>query len=624
MPLTKLQFRPGINREITSYSNEGGWFDCDKVRFQQGFPEQLGGWQRKSNNQFLGTCRTLHPWVALDRNAYLGVGTNLKYYIEFGGDYYDITPIRATEILTDPFTATDGSNVLTVTDNGHGAVIGDFVTFSGGTGLGGNVTAGVLNQELQILAIVDSNSYQIVLPVTANATDAAGSPGGGTVTATYQINVGLDTTVTGTGWGTDTWGAGAWGTASDAPVVTSTLRLWSHDNFGEDLIYNVRDGGVYYWDASAVNPLTLRGVPLTALAGANRVPTIAKQVLISDRDRHVIAFGCDDEFDPGVQDPMLIRFSSQESVTDWETRPNNTAGSLRLSSGSEIVAAVETRQQVLVYTDTTLYAMQFLGPPFTFGVSTLSEGITIQSPGAAAAVQDRVFWMGKNEFYVYTGAVERLPCTVRSFVFDRLDRTQAEKVVSGVNSTFGEVWWFYPTTGSGGLVDSYVVYNYEDGTWYFGSLERTAWLDRGVNAFPIAAGRDGYLYEHENGLNDGSVSPSRAIESFLQSSPLDIGDGDQFAFISRMIPDVTFRNSTAATPKVDLTISVRNFSDGAYFDSTTKEFVKTQAAPVDQRTEQLFFRLRGRQLSFRITGNERNVTWRLGSPRVDLRTDGRR
>ena len=623
MPLTKLQFRPGINREITSYSNEGGWFDCDKIRFQQGFPEQIGGWQRKSNNTFLGTCRTLHPWVALDRNSYLGVGTNLKYYIEFGGDYYDITPIRTTETLTDPFSVTDDSNVLTVTDNAHGAVTGDFVTFSGADSLGGNVTAGILNQEHQ-LEVIDSNTYRIVLPVTANVTDAAGSPGGGTVAAAYQVNVGLDTTVTGTGWGTDVWGAGAWGVASDAPVVTSTLRLWSHDNFGQDLIYNVRDGGVYYWTASGANPLTVRGLPLTDLPNANRVPTVAKQVLISDRDRHVITFGCDDEFDPGVQDPMLIRFSSQESVTDWETRPNNTAGSLRLSSGSEIVAAVETRQQVLVYTDTTLYAMQFLGPPFTFGVSTLSEGITIQSPGAASAVQDRVFWMGKNEFYVYTGAVERLPCTVRSFVFDRLDRTQAEKVVSGVNSTFGEVWWFYPTTDSGGLVDSYVVYNYEDGTWYFGSLERTAWLDRGVNAFPVAAGRDGYLYEHENGINDGSVSPSRAIESFLQSSPLDIGDGDQFAFISRMIPDVTFRNSTAAIPKVDLTISVRNFSDGTYFDSTTQGFVKTQAAPVDQRTEQLFFRLRGRQMSLRITGDERNVTWRLGSPRIDLRTDGRR
>lgn len=623
MPLTKLQFRPGINREITSYSNEGGWFDCDKIRFQQGYPEQIGGWQRKSNNTFLGTARTLHPWVALNRNSYLGVGTNLKYYIEFGGDYYDITPIRATVTLTDPFTAADGSNVLTVVDNDHGAVNGDFVTFSGATGLGGNVSATVLNQEHQ-LEVVDSNTYTITLPVTADATDASGSPGGGTVTTAYQVNVGLDTTVTGTGWGTDTWGAGAWGTASTAPVVTSTLRLWAHDNFGEDLIYNVRDGGIYYWDASLSNAVEQRGVELASLAGANTTPTIAKQVLISDRDRHVIAFGCDDEFDIGTQDPMLIRFSSQESPTDWETRPDNTAGSLRLSSGSEIVTAVETRQQVLVYTDTTLYAMQFIGPPFTFGVTTLSEGITIQSPKAAAAVQDRVFWMGKNEFYVYTGAVERLPCPVRSFVFDELDETQAEKVVAGVNSTFGEVWWFYPTVGSGGIVDRYVVYNYGENIWYFGQLERTAWLDRGVNQFPIAAGRDGYLYEHENGLNDGSVSPSRAISSYIQSSPIDIGDGDQFAFITRMIPDVGFRNSTATIPQVQLTLSVRNFSDGTYFDSTTQNFVKTQSAPVDQRTEQLFFRLRGRQLSFRIAADERNVTWRLGSPRLDLRTDGRR
>lgn len=623
MALTKLQFRPGINREVTSYTNEGGWYDCDKIRFQKGFPEQIGGWQKLSNTTFLGTCRSLHPWVALNRNSYLGVGTNLKYYIEFGGDFYDITPIRATVTLTNPFTATNGSNVLVVADTDHGAVTGDFVTFSGATGLGGNVTAAVLNREYQV-TVVDSNSYTITLSVTANATDASGSPGGGTVTAAYQVNVGLDTTVTGTGWGTDTWGAGAWGEASSAPVVTSTLRLWDHDNFGEDLIYNVRDGGIYYWDASAVNALEQRGVELASLAGANTTPTIAKQVLISDRDRHVIAFGCDDEFDIGTQDPMLIRFSSQESLTDWSSQATNTAGSLRLSSGSEIVTAVETRQQVLVFTDTTLYAMQFIGPPFTFGVTTLSEGITIQSPQAAAAVQDRVFWMGKNEFYVYTGAVERLPCSVRSFVFDELDETQAEKVVSGVNSTFGEVWWFYPSVGSGGIVDRYVIYNYGENIWYFGQLERTAWLDRGVNAFPIAAGREGYLYEHENGLNDGSVSPSRAVNSYIQSSPIEIGEGDKFVFISRMIPDVDFRNSTAAAPKIELTLSVRNFSDGTYFDSTTQDYVKTQSVPVDQRTEQLFFRLRGRQMQIKVSSNTRNVQWRLGTPRVDVRTDGRR
>lgn len=623
MPLTKLTFRPGINREVTSYTNEGGWHDCDKVRFQKGFPEQIGGWQKLSFNTFLGTCRSLHPWVALNRNSYLGVGTNLKYYVEFGGDFYDITPIRATVTLTNPFTATNGSNVLVVADTDHGAVTGDFVTFSGATGLGGNVTAAVLNREYQV-AVVDSNSYTITLSVTANATDASGSPGGGSVTAAYQINVGLDTTVTGTGWGTDTWGSGAWGEASSAPVVTSTLRLWSADNYGEDLIYNVRDGGIYYWDASVANPLSQRGVVLSSLAGANTTPTIAKQVLISDRDRHIIAFGCDDEFSIGTQDPMLIRFSSQESLIDWQTRADNTAGSIRLGSGSEIVCAVETRQQVLVFTDTTLYAMQFLGPPYTFGVNTLSENITIMSPNAAVAVQDRVYWMGQNEFYAYTGAVNRQPCWVRDYVFGDIDKTQTEKIVAGVNSEHSEVWWFYPSINGGGNIDKYVVYNFAEDLWYYGTMARSAWLDRGVNEYPIAAGLDGYLYEHENGINDGSVSPSVAIVSYVQSGPMDIGEGDQFTFISRMIPDLSFMNSTATTPKVELTLSVRNFSDGTYFDSPTQDYVKTQSVPVEQRTEQLFFRLRGRQMSFRIANVERNVRWRLGSPRVDMRTDGRR
>jgi hypothetical protein len=563
--------------------------------------------------------------VALNRDTYLGVGTNLKYYIESGGDFYDITPLRATVSLTDPFSATDGSNVLTVTDVAHGAVVDSFVTFSGATGLGGNVTAAVLNKEYQIIEVVDDDTYRVTMDVTADATDEAGSPGGGSVTAAYQINIGLDTSVQGTGWGTDTWGSGGWGEASDAPVVTSTLRIWTHDNYGQHLIYNVRDGGIYYWDASAVNPLEQRGVPLSSLSGASQTPTVAKQVLISDRDRHTIAFGCDSQSNPGVQDPMLIRFSDQDNPLDWDVvSTTNTAGEIPLGSGSEIVCAVETRQQVLVFTDTTLYAMQFIGPPYIFGVSTLSEGITIMSPNAAVAVQDRVYWMGRNEFYVYTGAVSRVPCSVRDYIFGDIDQTQVEKIVAGVNSEHSEVWWFYPSTSGGGNVDKYVVHNFAEDTWYYGSMARTAWLDRGVNEYPIAAGLDGYLYEHENGLNDGSVSPSVAVESYIQSSPMDIGEGDQFTFISRMIPDVSFMESTASIPKVQLTLSVRNFSDGTYFDSSTQDYVKTQSAPVDQRTEQLFFRLRGRQMSFKVSSNERNVKWRLGSPRVDMRTDGRR
>lgn len=623
MALTKLQFRPGINREVTSYTNEGGWFDCDKIRFRMGFPEQIGGWQKLSNTTFLGTCRTMHPWVALDRNRYLGLGTNLKYYIEFGGDYYDITPIRSTVTLTNPFSATTGSDILTVADVDHGAVPGDFVTFSGATGLGGNFTSGILNAEHQILSVPSVDTYTIQLSVTATSADQSGSPGGGSVTAAYQVNVGLDSTVTGTGWGTGAWGESPWGEASSTPVAVGTLRLWEHDNYGEDLIFNVRDGGIYYWDASAVNALDQRGVALSSLAGASTTPTIAKQVMVSDRDRHVIAFGCDDEFSIGTQDPMLIRFSSQESLTDWESLPTNTAGSLRLGSGSEIVCAVETRQQILVFTDTTLYAMQFIGPPFTFGINTLSENITIMSPGAAVAVQDRVFWMGSNEFYAYGGAVSVLPCAVREYIFDDLNASQSEKVVAGVNSSNSEVWWFYPSTQSSEN-DKYVVYNFDQDIWYYGTLARTAWIDRGVNELPIAAGVDGYLYEHETGLTDGSVSPSAAISSYIQSSPLEIGEGDQFTFISRMIPDVSFKNSTATEPKVQLTLSVRNFSDGTYFDSTTQDYVKTQSVPVALRTEQLFFRLRGREMSFRISNIERNVTWRLGSPRVDMRTDGRR
>jgi hypothetical protein len=623
MPFLKLQFRPGINREITSYTNEGGWNDGDKIRFRFGFPEQIGGWQKLSSTTFLGTCRALHPWVALDRSRFTGVGTNLKYYIEFGGEYADITPLRDTVTLTDPFTATDGSDILTVTDINHGAEPGDFVTFSGAVSLGGNVTATVLNSEYQVQTVPSSSTFTILLSVTANATDAAGSPGGGaTVSAAYQIGVGLDTTVTGAGWGTGGWGNSPWGLASNDPVVISSLRIWEHDNYGEDLLFNVRDGGIYYWDASAVNPLLQRGVALSSLPGANTTPTIAKQVLVSDRDRHVIAFSCDDEFSIGTQDPMLIRFSSQESLTDWASTATNTAGSLRLGSGSEIVCAVETRQQILVFTDTTLYAMQFLGPPFTFGVNTLSEGITILSPQSAAAVQDQVFWMGTNEFYTYGGAVNVLPCAVREFVFDNLNFSQAEKIVAGVNSSSSEVWWFYPSLLSQEN-DRYVVYNYDLNIWYYGTLARTAWLDRGVNEFPIAAALDGYLYEHETGLTDGSTNPSSAIVSHIQSSPIEIAEGDQYMFISRMLPDVSFRGSLVNAPRVDLTLTTQDYPDG-FATSVTQSYVRTVDVPASEQTEQLFFRMRGRMLSLRVSNLERNVTWRLGSPRVDVRTDGRR
>jgi len=639
MPLSKLQFKPGVNREITSYSNEGGWFDIDNVRFQKGYPQKIGGWQKRSSNSFLGTCRALHPWVSLARDQYVGVGTNLKYYIDEGGFYNDVTPLRLTTSAgAVTFAATNGSSELTVTHTNHGAVVNDFVTYSGAASLGGLITATVLNQEYYVTEVVNTGSYKIKARaagtsisdityegqlnpslVAANGSDTGN--GGGSVVGKYQINTGLDIGVSGAGWGAGTWSRGTWGSASSDAIVTNTLRLWSHDNFGEDLIMNVRDGGIYYWDET--NTLSTRGVDITTLAGSTSAPTVAKQVLVSDRDRHIIAFGCDTEANPGVQDPLAIRFSSQESLTDWASTATNTAGELRLGSGSEIVTALETRQQILVFTDTTLYSMQFLGPPFTFGVNSLSENITIASPNAAIAVDDSVYWMGRAEFYVYGGAVQRLPCMVRDFVFSDINEEQLDKINAALNTEHSEIWWYYPSENST-EVNRYVVYNYLEQVWYYGSFGRTAWIDRGIFDFPFAANADGYIYEHEIGFDDGTTNPTTPINAFIQSSPIDIGDGEQFMLLRKMIPDVDFRDSTAVLPDVNITLDVKNAPDGTYSKTETDAFVKTQAAAVDARTEQLYFRLRGRQMRFKIASDDLGVTWRLGSPRLDIRSDGRR
>ena len=639
MPLSKLQFKPGVNREITAYSNEGGWFDIDNVRFQKGYPEKIGGWQKRSSNSFLGTCRALHPWVSLSRDQYVGVGTHLKYYIDEGGFYNDVTPLRTTTSAgAITFAATNGSSELTVSHTNHGAVVNDFVTYSGAASLGGNITAAVLNQEYYVTEVVDTASYKIkartadtlisditvngqLSPtlVTANSSDSGN--GGGSVVGAYQINTGLDIGVSGAGWGAGTWGRGTWGSASSDAIVTNTLRLWSHDNFGEDLIMNVRDGGIYYWDET--NTLSTRGVDITTLAGSDSAPTVAKQILVSDRDRHIIAFGCDTEANPGVQDPLAIRCSSQDSLTDWASTATNTAGELRLGSGSEIVTALETRQQILVFTDTTLYSMQFLGPPFTFGVNSLSENITIAGPNAAVAVDDNVYWMGRAEFYMYSGAVQRLPCMVRDFVFSDINEEQLDKINAALNTEHSEIWWYYPSANSS-EVNRYVVFNYQEQVWYYGSFGRTAWIDRGIFDFPFAANADGYIYEHEIGFDDGTTNPTTAINAYIQSSPIDIGDGEQFMLLRKMIPDVDFRDSTALLPDVDITLDVKNVPDGTYSKTETDTFVKTQAASVSARTEQLYFRLRGRQMRFKIASDDLGVTWRLGSPRLDIRSDGRR
>ena len=634
MPLTKLQFRPGINREITNYSNEGGWHDCDKVRFTKGFPEKIGGWVKKGVKSFLGTARGMHPWRDLPGSRLVGLGTDLKFYIEEGGGYNDITPIRATTAAGDvTFAATDGSSIVAVSDTGHGATTGDFVTFSGAASLGGNVTAGVLNQEYQITEVVDSDTYNIEVReagtsissitvdgelaptlVAANSSDTG--DGGASVVGAYQLNIGLNTSVFGTGWGAGLWSRGTWGSGTNINTLTTNLRTWSQDNFGEDLIFNPHNGGIYYFDRSASYPSFDRAVAINDLAGASGAPTVAKQVLVSDRDRHVIAFGCDPVDAIGTQDPMLIRFSDQENAADWTPTTTNTAGDLRLGSGSEIVSVFETRQQILVFTDTALYAMQYLGPPFTFGINLISENTSVQGVNSGVAVDDMVFWMGRAEFYMYNGSVQRIPCSVRSYVFDDFNFSQGDKVFAGLNSAHSEVWWFYPSADST-TVNRYVVYNYAEQSWCYGSLDRSAWIDRGAFENPIAAGLDGYLYEHEVGFDDGSTSPASSIDAFIQSSPIDLGDGEQFVLMRRVFPDIGFENSTSESPSVDVTMTVRNISGGAYLKSSTGTFL-------DDDRQQLDFRLRGRQFSLKVSSDEVGTTWRLGSPRVDIRPDGRR
>jgi len=629
MPLTKLQFRPGINRETTSYSNEGGWFDCDKIRFNFGLPQKLGGWEKYTSSTYLGTARRLHNWIALDGSNYLGVGTHLKYYIEEGGNFNDITPIRVTTSAGDvTFSATNGSTTITVTDTSHGAQENDFVTFSGAVSLGGVITASVLNQEYQVVSVPTANTFTITASVAANSSDTGN--GGGSVVGTYQINVGLDTQVGGTGWGAGAWGDDGWGSASTV-ATSSELRTWSHDNFGEDLIINPIDGAIYYWDRT--NNLTTRAVLLNTLSGTKTsIPTIAKQVMVSDIDRHVIAFGCDGlnssntaNDGNGTQDPLLIRFSDQENPLVWYPAATNTAGDLRIGSGSKFVQAVETKREILVYTDTSLHSLRFIGPPFTFGIQQLASNITIVSSKSAVAVEDVVFWMGNDNFYLYSGQTQPIPCTVRDKVFLDFDYEQEEKVVAGVNSQWGEVFWFYPSlsnslgNGGTGENDKYVVYNYIEKVWYFGSLSRTAWMDRGLRTYPLAASA-GYLYNHEFGEDDDGS----AMTSFIESSQIDIADGEQFSLIRRVIPDFTFDGSSSNAPVVSLTLKARNAPGGNYLQTQSKDTTRTATTPVEQFTNVLNMRLRGRSFALRVDSTDLGVRWKIGSPRVDLRQDGRR
>lgn len=628
MPLTKLLFKPGINRDVTSYTNEGGWVDCDRVRFRLGFPEIIGGWEKYSTNTYVGTARGLFNWSALDGSNLLGLGTEVKYYIEEGQQFYDITPIRKTSTDSITFAATDGSSTITATDSSHGAVTGDHVTISGAVSLGGNVTAAVLNQEYQITSAPTSNTYTFEAKdtsgatVTANASDSGN--GGSGVDGVYQINSGLANGVGGTGWGAGTWGRGTWGSAASIGVTTQ-LRLWSHDNFGENLIINPRDGAIYYWIKD--DGFSNRAREIGTIGGANETPVIAKQILVSDVDRHVVAFGTN-PVGSTTQDPLLIRFSDQENVLDWNPTATNTAGDLRIGTGSQFVKAIETKREIVIFTNSSVHSMQFIGAPFTFGIQPLASNITIMGPNAAVAVEDAVFWMGKQNFYLYDGKTQQLPCTVTEHVFFDFDFEQFEKVYAGIISEFSEVIWFYTSNsnslanGGDGENDRYVIFNYSENLWYYGDLGRTAFIDRGIRDFPIGAANN-YLYNHESGYtDDGSI-----LTASIESSPIDIGEGDKFSFIRRIIPDFTFTGSTNSDPTVNVTLQTNNFPGGSYLQSDLANVDRTATSttvPFEQFTNKADVRLRGRSFSIKVDSSSAGTRWRLGSPRVDLRMDGRR
>jgi hypothetical protein len=713
MPLQKLQFRPGVNREGTTLANEGGWYDCDKVRFRSGFPEKIGGWAALSYNTFLGTCRSLWNWVTLKSANLLGVGTNLKFYIENGGFYYDITPIRLTTTNTTTFAATNGSVVITVVDtSAAGIQVGDFVTFSSAVSLGGNITAAVLNREFEIKSVLSGTSYTITSPVAANASDVGN--GGANTDAAYQLNVGPSINTVGTGWGVSPWGGYIDGTSSStlngainssvttitvaststftatggilidseyitytgktatdftgcvrgangttaashsngALVVQSTnfsgwgvafagistvpvqLRLWSQANFGEDLLFNPRGGALYLWQPGAgVTPAySTRG---TVVSGTY-TPSLINEILVSDQSRIVICFGCNDPsgtYATTALDPMQIRWSAQESYTVWEPLPTNQAGDQRLSHGSQIIGALQTRQEINVWTDAAIYAMQYIGPPLVWQITLLADNISIASQNAMATASGVVYWMGVDKFYIYSGRVETLPCSVRTYIFNDINREQFGQIQAGTSEGYSEVWWFYCSANSD-VIDRYVIFNYLDRVWYYGALDRTAWLDSPLRPFPIAATSGNLLVYHEAAVDDGSTNPPSPISCYVQSSDFDINDGHNYGFVWRIIPDITFdgSNTTGATtvnPAVQFTVRPRQNPGSGYGVSPSPTVKSAQSYAgqttytVQEFTEIVYSRIRGRQMAFKVSSDTLGTQWQLGVPRIDVRPDGR-
>ena len=702
MPLQKILLKPGVNRENTRYTTEGGWYQSDKVRFRQGSPEKIGGWARISVSSFLGICRSLWNWITLANLNLLGVGTNLKFYLENGGNYYDITPIRAAAVLSNPFATTNLSTTVTVTDTAHGAVNGDFVTFSNVATVGGLD----LNNEYQI-TLIDADSYTITAASQASSTVAAG--GGTTVQAVYQINTGLAFEVPLTGWGAGAWNAGSWGFGGTS---TAALRLWSQSNFGEDLILGFRGGPLYYWDASfglapasftitiaspavvtstvslldntpviltntgypsalptgltvgttyyvkgtggttfnlSATPggaaITTTGtqsgthyilpnaIPVTSLAGASAVPVIQNFLFVSDVSRFVFCFGTNDPLSvtPNAIDPMLIRWSDQESVVDWSPTATNQAGSIRLSHGTEIITAIQTRQEIVVWTDSTVYSLQYLGPPFVWGVQLLGDNISILGQNAVAQASGVVYWMGTDKFYSYDGRINTLNCDLRKYIYQDINLGQNQQCFASTNEGFNEVWFFYCSAGST-AIDRYVIFNYLENTWYYGTMNRTAWLDSGLREYPIAASpltaTTGNVVNHEFGNDDNATGTPAAINAYISSSEFDIGDGNNFAFVWRMLPDLSFSGSDASpTPQVTMTLypMVNSGSGtGTPVAANVDKLTGAQYTITEGFTGQVYTRVRGRQMILQIGSNQLGTAWQLGATRIDLRQDGRR
>ena len=615
MSLKKLVLKSGVNRENTRYTSEGGWYECDKIRFRQGSPEKIGGWVRTSNATYLGVCRSLWSWVTLNSQSLIGVGTNLKFYIENGTAYNDITPLRDTVVLTNPFTTVLGSSIVTVTDANGGYVNNDYVTFSNATAVGG-VT---VNGEYQLTTTTTANQYTI--DVGTAATSAA--TGGGTVTAVYQINTDVPFSVPITGWGASGWGDGPWG--EGAPEA-ARIRLWSQSNFGEDLIFGPRGGGIYYWDAGS--GLTSRGVELSTLSGASDVPISQRVIEVSDVNRFVFALGAND-FGTAIVNPMLVRWSDQGSAIDWTPSVTSQAGFLTLSRGSEIIAARQSRQEVLVWTDAALYALQYVGAPVVWSAQLVGENTSIASQNAVGYASGVSYWMGRDKFYRYDGSVQPLRCDLRKFIFGDFNTQQYDQVTAGTNEAFNEVWWFYCSAESV-QNNRYVIYNYLEDVWYYGNLGRTAWLDSGLRDFPLAATYSNNLVNHEQGVDDAETDVTTAIPAFVTSAEFDIEDGHQFSFVSRVLPDIRFDGSTASSPLATLTLLPLANSGSGYNTPLSAggnsggQIIRSAVLPIEEFTGQLDTRIRGRQMSIKLESNAVGVTWQLGSPRIDLRPDGRR